>query len=218
MEQITIIHRTLARQIHDSMKHHCINANGHQVGDLYCKKFEEAFKCADQFIEQLPNIRHKLILEVKAAYVGDPATSSYEEIVLSYPGIYAITVYRLAHELHKLKVQLIPRIMTEHAHSLTGIDIHPGATIGTHFFIDHGTGVVIGETCQIGNHVKIYQGVTLGALSFKMDEVGNVVRGTKRHPTIEDWSSPISPRTNFSLLIRVRVNGVFIMRGKNSFR
>jgi serine O-acetyltransferase len=127
-----------------------------------------------------------LALDVQAAYDGDPACKSTDEVVFCYPGLEAVTVYRLAHALHGLEVPLIPRMMTEWAHSRTGIDIHPGATIGDYFFIDHGPGVVIGETCQIGNWVKLYQGVTLGALSFPTDAHGNLVRGRKRHPTIED--------------------------------
>jgi serine O-acetyltransferase len=138
------------------------------------------------FLEQLPELRKLLALDVQAAMDGDPAVKSLDEVIFCYPGLEAVTVYRLAHLLHKLEVPLIPRMMTEWAHSKTGIDIHPGAHIGHHFFIDHGTGVVIGETCEIGNHVKLYQGVTLGALSFQTDSEGNLVRGAKRHPTIED--------------------------------
>ena len=138
------------------------------------------------YLESLPKIRATLATDIEAAYEGDPACKSTDEVVLCYPGILAVTVYRLAHELYQLNIPLIPRIMTEWAHSETGIDIHPGATIGTHFFIDHGTGVVIGETCKIGNYVKIYQGVTLGALSFAKDGMGNLVRDSKRHPTLED--------------------------------
>lgn len=138
------------------------------------------------FLEQLPELRKILALDVQAAYEGDPACKSLDEVILCYPGFEAVTVYRLAHLLHELQVPLIPRMMTEWAHSRTGIDIHPGAKIGTYFFIDHGTGVVIGETCEIGHHVKLYQGVTLGALSFPTDPEGRLVRGTKRHPTIED--------------------------------
>jgi len=123
---------------------------------------------------------------VQAAYDGDPACKSIDEVVFCYPGFEAITVHRISHELRRLGIPFIPRMMSEWAHKETGIDIHPGATIGHHFFIDHGTGVVIGETCDIGNHVKIYQGVTLGALSFATDGDGNLVRGHKRHPTIED--------------------------------
>ncbi len=139
-----------------------------------------------QFLERLPELRESLALDVKAAYAGDPACKSFDEVIFCYPGLEAVTVYRLAHLLHELEVPLIPRMMTEWAHSRTGIDIHPGARIGKHFFIDHGTGVVIGETCRIGDWVKLYQGVTLGALSFPTDENGNLVRDIKRHPTIED--------------------------------
>jgi serine O-acetyltransferase len=138
------------------------------------------------FLEKLPEIREVLATDVQAAYDGDPACKSLDEVIFCYPGLEALTVHRLAHELLKLQVPFIPRMMAEWAHKQTGIDIHPGATIGRHFFIDHGTGVVIGETCQIGEHVKIYQGVTLGALSFDTDDDGNLVRGHKRHPTVED--------------------------------
>ncbi|MER3417192.1 MAG: serine acetyltransferase [Gemmataceae bacterium] len=138
------------------------------------------------FLRRLPELRLVLEEDAIAAYEGDPAAKSYHEIVFCYPGLEAVTIYRLAHELLLLDVPLIPRIMTEYAHSKTGIDIHPGAQIGRGFFIDHGTGVVIGETCVIGNNVKLYQGVTLGALSFPRDASGQIVRGKKRHPTLED--------------------------------
>jgi serine O-acetyltransferase len=138
------------------------------------------------FLERIPELRARLATDVQAAYDGDPACKSLDEVIFCYPGLEAITVYRLAHVLYELKIPFIPRMMTEWAHSRTGIDIHPGANIGNFFFIDHGTGVVIGETTDIGEHVKLYQGVTLGALSFKTDEEGNLVRGTKRHPTLED--------------------------------
>jgi len=138
------------------------------------------------FLEQLPELRKILALDVQAAYDGDPACKSLDEVIFCYPGLEAVTVYRLAHQLHELGVPLIPRMMTEWAHSKTGIDIHPGAKIGRYFFIDHGTGVVIGETCEIGDWVKLYQGVTLGALSFPTDAEGKLIRGKKRHPTIED--------------------------------
>ncbi len=141
---------------------------------------------AVQFLERLPELRHVLATDVQAAYDGDPAVRTLDEVIFCYPGLEAVSIYRLAHLLHRLEVPLIPRMMAEWAHSRTGIDIHPGATIGDHFFIDHGTGVVIGETCEIGRHVKLYQGVTLGALSFQTDADGQLVRGTKRHPTIED--------------------------------
>lgn len=135
------------------------------------------------FFQKLPKIREYLEMDLQAAFDGDPATGSKEEILLSYPGFFAITVNRLAHELFLLNVPLVPRTMTEYAHSITGIDIHPGATIGKYFFIDHGTGVVIGETTIIGDYVKVYQGVTLGALSTRG---GQLLRGSRRHPTIED--------------------------------
>ncbi len=139
-----------------------------------------------EFLDSLPKLREILATDVQAAYDGDPACRSLEEVVFCYPGLEAVTVYRLAHQLLKLGVPFIPRMMTEYVHKETGIDIHPGATIGPYFFIDHGTGVVIGETCEIGSHVKLYQGVTLGALSFPKNSQGELVRYTKRHPTIED--------------------------------
>jgi len=138
------------------------------------------------FLGKLPEIRRILATDVCAAYEGDPAARSNEEIILSYPAIEAIAIFRAANLLYRADLPLIPRIMTEWAHSQTGIDIHPGATIGEHFFIDHGTGVVIGETCIIGDRVKLYHGVTLGARSFEKDEEGNIVKGIKRHPDVED--------------------------------
>ncbi len=141
---------------------------------------------AGVFLERVPAIRRGLALDAQAAYDGDPAAKDIDEVIYCYPGFYAVMVYRIAHELLTLGVPLMPRILSEHAHSLTGTDIHPGATIGRSFFIDHATGVVIGETTQIGNHVKIYQGVTLGALSFPKDERGRILRGHKRHPTLRD--------------------------------
>ena len=138
------------------------------------------------FLESLPRIREVLFCDILAAYKGDPAAGDTDEIIFSYPATIAIGTYRLAHQLRKLSVPLMPRIMTEHAHSLTGIDIHPGSMIGKGFFIDHGTGVVIGETAIIGDNCKLYQGVTLGALSFPHDESGQIIRNYKRHPTLED--------------------------------
>lgn len=135
-------------------------------------------------LEALPKIKEALMKDVLAIYEGDPAARSPEEIILAYPGFYAISIYRIAHELYSRKIPYMPRIMTEYAHEKTGIDIHAGATIGEYFFIDHGTGIVIGETTTIGSHVKIYQGVTLGAKSFELDEHGNPVKGIKRHPDI----------------------------------
>jgi serine O-acetyltransferase len=137
-------------------------------------------------MEALPEIKRMLMKDVIAIYEGDPAARSPEEIILSYPGFYAISIYRIAHQLYKQGIPYMPRLMTEFAHEKTGIDIHAGATIGEYFFIDHGTGIVIGETTTIGNRVKIYQGVTLGAKSFELDENGNPVKGIKRHPDIGD--------------------------------
>jgi serine O-acetyltransferase len=144
---------------------------------------ENARELCLEFLRRIPAVRAIVQTDLQAAYDGDPAATGKAEVVFSYPGLFAITVYRLAHELYTLNVPMIPRIMTEHAHSVTGIDIHPGATIGEYFFIDHGTGIVIGETTVIGKHVKIYQGVTLGALSTRG---GQNLRGKRRHPTIED--------------------------------
>ncbi|GHV28630.1 serine acetyltransferase [Spirochaetia bacterium] len=163
------------------------------------------------FLGKLPEVRDYLATDVTAAYDGDPAAYSRDEIISSYPGIYAIMVSRLAHELHKLHVPLIPRIMTEHAHNITGIDIHPGATIGHHFFIDHGTGIVIGETTVIGNFVKLYQGVTLGALSTSG---GQVLKKVKRHPTIEDH---VTIYSGASILGGGTVIGEGVVIGSNAF-
>lgn len=145
---------------------------------------EEPHSVVAAFLDSLGDIFDCLDTDIQAAYQGDPAARSEKEIMMAYPAFEAITVYRLAHRLHGLGVPLVPRMMTEYAHGKTGIDIHPGAKLGKSFFIDHGTGVVIGETCVIGNHVKIYQGVTLGAKSFELDEFGNPVKGIKRHPDI----------------------------------
>jgi len=139
-----------------------------------------------KFARAIPVVRQLLKHDVEAALDGDPSVHCHEEIILSFPFIEAIAIQRLAHRLYREGAPIIPRMMTEWAHSRTGIDIHPGASIGTHFFIDHGTGVVIGETCNIGNHVKLYHGVTLGARSFAKDESGKLIRGTKRHPNVED--------------------------------
>lgn len=146
----------------------------------------KALAITRDFLHQLPKIQRQLANDVQAAFDGDPAALVKDEIIFCYPALTAITNYRLAHELHLLGVPLIPRIITEHAHSLTGIDIHPGAEIGECFFIDHGTGVVIGETCVIGNNVRLYQGVTLGAKSFKSDDQGHLAKGYPRHPIVED--------------------------------
>ena len=151
-----------------------------------CQLTEKAQTIVADFITRLPELRRILATDVEAAYNGDPAADSYSEIISCYPVIKALTCYRIAHELLLLGVPLIPRIITEMAHSETGIDIHPGAKIGHHFTIDHGTGVVIGATCIIGNNVKLYQGVTLGAKSFTLDDDGNPIKGIPRHPILED--------------------------------
>ncbi|MBN2430714.1 MAG: serine acetyltransferase [Acidobacteria bacterium] len=139
-----------------------------------------------EFLYRLPAVQRMLNLDAEAAYLGDPASISTDEVIFCYPGLHALTCQRLAHELHRLGVPIIPRMITEYAHGRTGIDIHPGAVLGERLFIDHGTGVVVGETCVIGNNVKIYQGVTLGAKSFPLDEKGNPIKGIARHPLIED--------------------------------
>jgi len=155
-------------------------------GGEACTSPERARALAETFITRLPEVRRMLGTDVEAAYEGDPALTNPDEAIFCYPGILAVTSQRLAHELHVLGVPLIPRMITEHAHSVTGIDIHPGARIGEGFFIDHGTGVVIGETTIIGRKVRLYQGVTLGAKSFPLDEHGNPIKGVDRHPIVED--------------------------------
>lgn len=170
----------LSEQVTLALRHDCIRHN------LPCIQCEARGKEASiNFMHDLPALRKMLASDVRAAYDGDPAAKSFDEIIFSYPGLLAITVYRMAHQLWEQGIPLIPRIMTEYAHSITGIDIHPGAHIGESFFIDHGTGVVIGETTEIGNRVRLYQGVTLGALSLPR-KAGDELRHTKRHPTIED--------------------------------
>ncbi len=170
----------LSEQICHSIRHDCLRY------DQPCTECDEqGYQLALTFLEAIPALRKALAADVRATYHGDPAAQSYDEVIFSYPGILAITVYRIAHQLVKLGVPLLPRIMTEYAHSITGIDIHPGAQIGKSFVIDHGTGVVIGETTEIGDNVRIYQGVTLGALSIPRD-ASDEFRGRKRHPTIED--------------------------------
>jgi serine O-acetyltransferase len=186
--KINKVFESLSEEIAKSYRHE------HYIKNNWCELCEECIdNCIDtgiedtlHLLEQIPEIRRLLSLDVKAAFDGDPAAKGYNEIVFSYPGLRAITIHRIAHILYEQNVPLIPRIMSEYAHCETGIDIHPGAKIGESFFIDHGTGVVIGETCDIGNSVKIYQGVTLGALSFPKDEKGNIIKGAKRHPTLQD--------------------------------
>jgi len=175
------IYTRLTQEIYRSVREQC-----DRDADVceHCQAIAEEQSIA--LLQKLPELRGRLSLDVQGAYDGDPAAKSYDEVIFAYPAILAITIYRIAHELHIQGIPLLPRIMTEHAKSVTGIDIHPGATIGKGFFIDHGTGVVIGETTIIGDNVKLYQGVTLGALSVKKDDAGRVIRGNKRHPTIED--------------------------------
>jgi len=180
--EMTTLYEKLSAQISRSIRHEC-----RRMDNLCVQCVQKGMEEGLLLIEKLPELRKMLARDVRAHYDGDPASQSLDEIVFCYPGLYAIFVYRVAHELFVRGIPLMPRIMTEHAHSLTGIDINPGAVIGTDFFIDHGTGVVIGETTQIGHRVRIYQGVTMGALSVPREsEGGNSLRGKKRHPTIED--------------------------------
>jgi len=195
--QTPVAHETCHTQLHDALREIALilRDQTHRAFEYACRR-NACVKCDDcdlqaqkaitALLSSLVDIRDMLQQDIQAAYEGDPAAMSTMEIVMSYPGLYAITIQRIAHALYKQGVPLIPRVMGEYAHSKTGIDIHPGATIGPGFFIDHGTGVVIGETCRIGKHVKLYQGVTLGALSFAKDENGLLVKGTKRHPDVED--------------------------------
>lgn len=177
---VSVLYDMLAEQITHHVRHDCLRY------DLPCSECEQNGQIkAVAVLESIPQLRRLLSTDVQATYDGDPAAKSHDEIIFSYPGIYAVTVHRVAHRLFELGVPLLPRIMNEHAHSLTGIDIHPGANIGPRFVIDHGTGVVIGETTHIGTNVRIYQGVTLGALSLPTN-AGEQFRGKKRHPTIED--------------------------------
>ncbi len=171
----------LSEQIERSLKYYC---SLEKCNHDQC--IGRATDAAISLLESLPQIRESLKVDVEAAMAGDPAATARDEIVISYPGLKAIAIHRLANVLYRHNIPLIPRVMSEHAHHETGIDIHPGATIGEGLFIDHGTGVVIGETAIIGQNVKIYQGVTLGALSFPKDEKGYAIRGQKRHPSIED--------------------------------
>lgn len=179
-ELVAYVSRRLQNEIHKSLEYRpCPRCDPNNLDT-------EAARATHDFLSEIPKVRAILQTDVVAAYEGDPAAISHEEIIVAYPGIMAIAVQRLAHILYTRHIALIPRIMTEYAHSHTGIDIHPGAAIETSFFIDHGTGVVIGETTVVGKRVKIYQGVTLGAKSFRKDEQGRIVKGIKRHPNIED--------------------------------
>ena len=177
------LHDKMTTQIARALQHEDYVSGGENNATDYEARGQAM---AIKFLESIPDLRRVLATDVRAAFDGDPACKTVDEVIFCYPGLEAVTVFRMAHQLYRLGVPFIPRMMTEWAHKQTGIDIHPGADIGPHFFIDHGTGVVIGETCRIGNRVKLYQGVTLGALSFDTDADGNLVRGAKRHPTIED--------------------------------
>lgn len=179
---ISKLYVELYTQVARAFKYHCSAKDKCSM----CNIEEMTENAVSHFISILSELRNKMKLDVEAAYEGDPAAKSFEEIIISYPGLYALMVYRIAHELHIKEVPLIPRIMSEYAHSKVGIDIHPGAQIGTSMFIDHGTGVVIGETSILGKNVKIFQGVTLGALSFPKTPDGKLIRDRKRHPTLED--------------------------------
>ena len=172
---------------------------------------ELAAEIADSFAQSIPRLREYIDTDLQATLDGDPAASGKDEIVLSYPGLYAIVLYRIAHELYVRNVPLIPRMITEHAHGKTGIDINPGATIGKYFFIDHGTGIVVGETTEIGEHVKIYQGVTLGALSTRQ---GQALRGRKRHPTLGNY---VTVYSGASILGGASVIGDGAVIGSNAF-
>ncbi len=177
---LTSVYVRLTAEVDKSLKHICRKIK--ECPEDICQA--RAHVVVKELLEKIPEIRALLSGDIEAAYDGDPAAMSADEVILSYPCVLAITTYRIAHELYLRGVPFIPRIMSEHVHSLTGIDIHPGAKIGKNFFIDHGTGVVIGETAEIGDNVKLYQGVTLGALSFPKDEKGHIIKGRKRHPTV----------------------------------
>ena len=179
-QSVAKLYDLLSEQVCNSIRHDCFRY------DQACQECEtRSYEVALAMLESVPKIRQLLARDVKATLAGDPAAKSHDEVIFSYPGLFALLVYRVAHRLHELEVPLLPRIMAEYAHAETGIDIHPGATIGQSFVIDHGTGVVIGETTVIGDHVRIYQGVTLGALSLP-EGAGDKLKGEKRHPTIED--------------------------------
>ena len=202
------LHDQLTQQITRALRHDSDMKQGVACGDSGELDFEaEGQKKAIGFLETLPRLRQLLAKDVQAAFDGDPAADSLDEIIFCYPGLEAVTIYRIAHELSLLNVPLIPRILSEWSHRETGIDIHPGARIGDSFFIDHGTGVVIGETSDIAANVKIYQGVTLGALSFPKDADGKLIREQKRHPTIEE---------NVVIYANATVLGGNTVIGKNS--
>ncbi len=180
-DQINRLYTILNNQIHNCFMHECRVPKAN-CADCAAKGAEKTL----EFLEKIPRLRTVLAMDVKAAYQGDPAAKSSEEIIFCYPGLRAVTLYRFAHELFLQGVPILPRMLSEYAHSLSGCDIHPGAEIGAPFFVDHGTGVVIGETAVIGKNVRLYQGVTLGGLNFHSDSNGKLIRDSKRHPTVED--------------------------------
>lgn len=175
------LRKVLAEQIHRATYQECMGKGGTE------ETHHVARRTADEFVEQLPKLQDLFYEDVIETLNGDPAATGSDEIILTYPGVLALGIYRMAHLLYEMKVPLLPRMMTEYGHRLTGIDLHPGAIIGRGIMIDHGTGIVVGETAVVGNHVKFYQGVTLGALYFPKDETGELVRQVKRHPTVEDY-------------------------------
>jgi serine O-acetyltransferase len=204
--RLHLAYSILRRQINRGYCFYCVDP----INDL-CKDCKErSIQISRMFIAKLPEIKQKLALDAKAAYTGDPANPHISEAIFCYPSMTAVTYYRIAHELFLMEVPLIPRIICEIAHTMTGIDIHPGATIGEGFFIDHGTGVVIGETTIIGNNVRLYQGVTLGAKSFPVDKMGNPIKGIPRHPIIED---NVIIYANATILGRVTVGKGSIIGG-----
>ena len=199
------LHRLLVKQIAHGLQF-CEDCEGTRTKQ---QVYQEAERLALEFIDALPEIKRLLYTDVQAMFDNDPAARNYGEVIFCYPVVNTMTHYRIAHKLHELNVPVIPRIITEQAHSKTGIDIHPGAQIGEYFAIDHGTGVVIGETCIIGNHVTLYQGVTLGAKSFKYDENGNMLN-VPRHPIIEDY---VTVYSNASILGRITIGHHSIIGG-----
>jgi serine O-acetyltransferase len=202
---VDIVHRNLVDQVKRGFCFECMDEK------RLCNDCEPRAKdIATKFLQKLPHVKHLLSTDVIAAYNGDPAAKSYGEAIFCYPSIIALTYYRIAHELYLLDVPLIPRIITEMSHSLTGIDIHPGADIGEYFFIDHGTGVVIGETTIIGKNVRLYQGVTLGAKSFPLDENGKPIKGIARHPIVED---EVIIYSNSTILGRVTIGKDSVIGG-----
>ena len=204
--QLAPLHKLLTRQIEAGL---LFLADDDSLAGLPISRTDAA-TVSQLFIKRLPMVRKLLASDVEAAYLGDPAAQTYSEVISCYPAIRALTNYRLAHELHRLNVPLIPRILTEMAHSETGINIHPAAQIGPSFTIDHGTGVVIGATCIIGSHVKLYQGVTLGARSFPLDADGNPIKNIPRHPILEDR---VVVYSNATVLGRIRIGHDAVIGG-----